>query len=204
MEATYRALRTHGYADLTMQDIADEAGKSKSLLHYHYDTKQDLLVAFLQHLLSRFDERITEIGAESPDERLVELIGRLVPSEDDEEWERFHRALLELRTQAPYTEAYLEQLRRNKGFIQRRVEEVIEDGIASGHFRDVDPERTARFILSALDGARSTRVTLGDDADQRAVRAGLEEFVLSDLRRTEDDGADARPAGDTEADEEGQ
>lgn len=186
MEATYRALRTHGYADLTMQDIADEAGKSKSLLHYHYDTKQDLLVAFLKHLLSWFDGQIAEIEAETPDKRLTALVDRLTPGEDDEEWERFHRGLLELRTQAPYTEAYRDQLRRNKEFIETRLEEVIEDGIASGHFREVDPEETARFILSALDGARSTRVTLGDEDDQRAVRAGLQEFVFSDLRRVED------------------
>ncbi|MEF8974259.1 MAG: helix-turn-helix domain-containing protein, partial [Haloarcula sp.] len=38
MDATYRALCTHGYADLTMQDIADESDKSKAALHYHYDS----------------------------------------------------------------------------------------------------------------------------------------------------------------------
>jgi AcrR family transcriptional regulator len=195
MEATYRALRSHGYADLTMQDIADEAGKSKSLLHYHYDTKQDLLVAFLEHLLSWFDAKLEEMDAETPAERLSALTDRMLPSEDDEEWERFHRALLELRTQAPYTDAYREQLRRNKGFLQRRFEELIEDGIAAGEFRDVDAEETARFIMSALDGARSSRVTLGDDADQQAVRTGLEEFVYASLR-TDDVATDAAADGD--------
>lgn len=214
MEATYRALRSHGYADLTMQDIADEAGKSKSLLHYHYDTKQDLLVAFLEHLLSWFDQKMAEIDAETPDERLTGLVDRLLPGEDDEEWERFHRGLLELRTRAPYTEAYRAQLRRNKGFLQGRFEEILEDGIAAGEFREVDTEETARFIVSALDGARSSRVTLGDDDDQRAVRAGLERFVFSDLRLTadddateddgDDDGAETNEAGEdaTDADED--
>ena len=36
-EATCRALCEHGYADLTMQDIADESNKSTAALHYHYD-----------------------------------------------------------------------------------------------------------------------------------------------------------------------
>ncbi|PSQ42055.1 TetR family transcriptional regulator, partial [Halobacteriales archaeon QS_9_68_42] len=45
--ATYRALCDHGYAALTMQDIADECDCSKSLLHYHFDTKEDLLVELL-------------------------------------------------------------------------------------------------------------------------------------------------------------
>ena len=197
MEATYRALRTHGYADLTMQDIADEADKSKSLLHYHYDTKQDLLVAFLEHLLEWFDGKVAEMDAETPSERLDALVDRLLPGEDDEEWERFHRAMLELRTQAPYADAYREQLLRNKGFLQGRFEAILRDGVETGEFREVDPESTARFVVSALDGARSARVTLGDDADQRAVRSGLREFVFDELRRTTDgDGTAESDAGD--------
>ena len=35
MSATFRALSKHGYASLSMQDIADEFDKSRSLLHYH-------------------------------------------------------------------------------------------------------------------------------------------------------------------------
>ncbi|HET7323460.1 MAG TPA: helix-turn-helix domain-containing protein, partial [Halococcus sp.] len=58
MHATYRALCKHGYANLTMQDIADESTKSKAALHYHYDTKQDLLLAFLSFLYERFEERL--------------------------------------------------------------------------------------------------------------------------------------------------
>ena len=34
MEATCRALCEHGYADLTMQDVADESDKSTAALHY--------------------------------------------------------------------------------------------------------------------------------------------------------------------------
>ena len=33
MQGVYRALCAHGYADLTMQDIADECDCSTSLLH---------------------------------------------------------------------------------------------------------------------------------------------------------------------------
>jgi len=57
MEATYRALCAHGYADLTTQDIADESETSKASLHYHYDTKEELLLSFLDYLYDRFVER---------------------------------------------------------------------------------------------------------------------------------------------------
>ncbi|GAA0475047.1 hypothetical protein GCM10008985_34420 [Halococcus dombrowskii] len=50
MDATYRALCKHGYAALRMQDIADETTKSKAALHYHYDSKHDLLLSFLDYI----------------------------------------------------------------------------------------------------------------------------------------------------------
>jgi AcrR family transcriptional regulator len=184
MSATGEALRECGYAGLTMQEIADRAEKSKSLLHYHYDTKEGLLVAFLEHLVRRFDAKLDGTADAPPDERLADLIDLLLPDEDDEDWARLHRVLIELRAQAPHQEAFREQLNRNKAFLQRRLAETIEDGVEDGTFREVDPDRTARFVLSALDGARSARTTLGDADDVEAVRAGLAEFVLADLRRS--------------------
>jgi len=63
MEATYRALLRHGYADLSISRIADELDKSKAAIYYHYDTKDDLLVAFLEFAVDRFEETIeTETG----------------------------------------------------------------------------------------------------------------------------------------------
>ncbi|MFC6725764.1 TetR/AcrR family transcriptional regulator, partial [Halobium palmae] len=141
MEATYRAVCASGYADMTMQDIAEEAGKSKSLLHYHYDTKEGLLVAFLDHMLGRFEAEVEGMDGESPTERLDALLRRMSPDEGDEDRRRFHRALLELRTQAPCREAYREQLRRNKDAIQERFAAVIRDGVERGEFHEVDPER---------------------------------------------------------------
>ena len=82
MAATYRALCAHGYADLTMQRIADEAGKSKSLLHYHYGTKQELLVAFLDYLFDRFEARVAATEGDAPETRLRVLLDKMVPDGD--------------------------------------------------------------------------------------------------------------------------
>ena len=46
MSATYEALCEHGYAALTVERIASELGKSTAAIHYHYETKDELLVAF--------------------------------------------------------------------------------------------------------------------------------------------------------------
>ncbi|ADQ66348.1 transcriptional regulator [Halogeometricum borinquense DSM 11551] len=195
MEATYRALCANGFASLTMQDIADEAEKSTSLLHYHYDTKRDLLVAFLRYLLERFEEKFEDTEDEDPEERLRLLVSRMLPADettdenrvDESDYDRFGLAILEVRMQAPYEEDYREQLRTNMEVIRSGLANVIEDGIETGAFRDVDPDRTARLIVDALDGARSERVTLDDNDAPTEVAAALDEFVLSSLVTGGDD-----------------
>ncbi|KTG28441.1 TetR/AcrR family transcriptional regulator [Haloferax profundi] len=192
MQATYRALCAHGYADLTMQRIADEAGKSKSLLHYHYGTKRELLVAFLAYLLDRFEEKVDATEGDAPEERLRFLLDKMVPDVDDDgDYDRFGLALTELRTQAPHDEAYREQIAQNEAAIRERFADIIRDGIEQGVFREVDADRTASLLFAALDGARLQRVIVsGSDADDvtcsahdapHDVRAALETFVVSNL-----------------------
>lgn len=45
----YRALIRDGYANTTVKDIAGEAGVAPGLVHYYFATKEDLLVAAIDH-----------------------------------------------------------------------------------------------------------------------------------------------------------
>jgi AcrR family transcriptional regulator len=176
MEATYCALCEHGYADLTMQDIADESDKSKASLHYHYDTKEELLLAFLDHLYDSFTDEFATTDGDDAVARLVTFVDELLcpaersddpPSgaEPDEtgEYEEFQTALLEIKAQGPYVDAYREQLERVDAFVRGRVREIVADGIEEGTIRaDVDPDDTAAFVATLVDGVNTRRVALGD------------------------------------------
>ena len=170
MDGVYGALRAHGYADLTMQDIADECSKSKSLLHYHYDTKEALLVAFLDHVITDSEARIAAHASEPPAERLAGFIGWFVFEPGAVDREAFHIALLELRTQGPFNEPIREQLARSDRLLRGTVVDILESGIEAGAFRDVDAEETAALLVATLDGARTRQITLsremgGTDGD---------------------------------------
>ncbi len=102
MEATYRALCANGFASLTMQDIADEAEKSTSLLHYHYDTKRDLLCV----------PRIPRTGSSTnrgprrrDPTRAPTFAHRVRAGQPDDGSEEFGTAILEIRAHAPYEPA---------------------------------------------------------------------------------------------------
>ena len=49
MEAAYRTLVKRGYHETSMKDIAAEAGVAPGLAHYYFETKEDLLVAAIEH-----------------------------------------------------------------------------------------------------------------------------------------------------------
>ena len=183
MDGVYRALRTHGYADLTMQDIADECSKSKSLLHYHYDTKADLLVAFLEHIITDSEERIEAHADDPPAERLVSFIGWFVFGADAADREAFHIALLELRTQGPFNDRIRDQLDRSDRLLRGTVAEILEAGIEDGTFRDVDVDETAALLIATLDGARTRQITLGEAADGAAEPTYTRTVAEASLKR---------------------
>jgi AcrR family transcriptional regulator len=183
MRATYRALCDHGYADLTMQDIADETDKSKAALHYHYDSKRDLLLAFLDYLYDEFTDRVREPAGETPTERLEGLIDDVLRPTDADASDRiaFRTALLELKAQAPYDEGVRDRLRRFDEFLRERVREIVADGIADGTFRAVDPDDTAQFVVTAIDGAGTKQVAVGQDIDcaRRMLHAYVETHLVA-------------------------
>jgi len=183
MLATYRALCTHGYPNTSIAKIADEFEKSKSLLYYHYDDKEDLLEDFLSFLLERLEAELDEVDHENPRKHLLALIDRLLPSEMDDQAFQFRRAILEIRSQAPYHGAYREQFERSDTLFLSEFVSVIERGIEEGQFRAVNAEETAEFVYSAAYGALERGVTLEDPDIIEQNRAIIQEYVESQLVR---------------------
>ncbi|MFP8951414.1 TetR/AcrR family transcriptional regulator [Natrialbaceae archaeon A-arb3/5] len=181
MTATYEALCEHGYTDLTAQNIADRTDKSKSLLFYHYDSKEDLVTDFLAYLLEWFDERVRETETLPPIERLAMFVDWYLYGSSESDHQSFHTALLELRTQAPYNDRYREQLRRSDDRFRATLEEILEDGIETGQFVEHDTEQTAALLIAALDGARVRQLTLDRDEYLETVRSATVSRIFDDI-----------------------
>ena len=181
MTATYEALCEHGYTDLTAQAIADRTGKSKSLLFYHYDSTDELMVDFVDFLLERLDDRVEETRELSAVERLAAFVDWFLYGPNDDEQASFHTAMLELRAQAPYNDRFREQLCRSDDRIRSALEEILRDGLESGAFREHDPVTTAAFLIAAFDGARVRQLTTSHDEYLVAVRSATEEWIFEEL-----------------------
>jgi len=179
MAATSRALCEHGYADLTMQRIADEWDRSKAALHYHYDTKEELLEAFLDWTMSRFESRLA-CEAADPRERLDTFVEALFgPAEAGDR--SFAIALLAMKAQAPHSESYHDRLLVMDERIRETLVETVRDGVEAGYFDDVNPEDTARFAATAINGAHVRRVAL--DERPAEARRLFEQYLEATLGR---------------------
>lgn len=144
MEATFRALCEHGYADLSIQRIADRCDRGKSLIYYHYDDKQDLMLSFLDHLADRIEEDQRSEPDRSTGERLDTYLDRLFGREE-QDW-RFQTALQELRIAGQSDAAIAERFREIDAM-------MIHDlaGLLDAHGTR-DPEETARLVFAVAEG----------------------------------------------------
>ena len=179
MKATYVALCEHGYSDLTTQRIAAEFPKSKSLLYYHYDAKDELLLDFLEFMLDWLEDELPlqeKGGADAHIERIVDRTFGTGPHIDED----FSRALVELRAQAAHDEHYREYFTRSDQFVRKHVPYVIRSGIAQGVFQPVDPDATAALFQTVFLGAMTQRVTSDDDILDEA-RGAFEDYVRACL-----------------------
>ncbi|MFC4408433.1 TetR/AcrR family transcriptional regulator [Haloarchaeobius iranensis] len=183
MRATYDALTSHGYANLTIQRIGDEFEKSKSLLYHHYDGKDDLLVDFLRFMLEHWEAKAECREEQDPRARLEALLDRVAGVELDEETAAFTAAMEELRGQAPHDAAYREQFTEHDRALRERFAEIIAAGIDEGSFHNVDPARAAEFLLTTVNGVRIQRVTRDDAGGVAATRAELDEYLDARLYR---------------------
>jgi len=174
--AVERALGEHGYERLTTAKIAAEYDKSEAGLYYYYDSKDEMIAAFLDHAAAEFGAELSGIAGD-PETRLRGACERLFLAPGDE-GAGLHVAIMELLSHAPYNETLRDPLRDLEGAALDALADIVRDGVEEEAFRDVDPRATAAFLLAAGDGSTGFHVALemdvGDD-----LRAGWSAYVDS-------------------------
>ncbi|KOX92535.1 TetR family transcriptional regulator [Haloarcula rubripromontorii] len=167
LEATYRALCQHGYAALTVKDIAVEADQSKALIHYYYDSKENLFREFLDFLYERYTARILAVNGRTPRQALDSLLDTVLTERRPTPGANFRTALLEIKAQAPYNDAFRTQLAKFDTVLFDRLREIISAGIETGEFDSaVEPAVAAQFLVTAITGAHARHVATDRSIDQ--------------------------------------
>ena len=178
--AVRRALAKHGYANLTTSQIAEETEKSEAFLFYHYDTKDDLVSAFLEDSIGWLDTRLklTTEDLETPDERLRALCDIMLAIDSPRAMQGINIAVMELLSHAPHKESLQEPLRVHQDYVRDRLAEEIRAGVEQGIYReDVDPESSASFLQMTLDGSTGSVLSLGMEDVGEDIREEIHAYI---------------------------
>ena len=169
-----------GLAKVRMAGIAREAGVSAGLLHYHFDTKEQLFAEVLtySHRLSSVlnQELLQRTGNDAP-QRLSAFLDRCLPSDDRlaHEWLLWQELDL-LCLRQPKLAKVGADLYED---LYSSVTAIISDGIATGDFTtELAPRMVAETAVALCDGlgarvlARDPNLTLADARVTLAATVG--------------------------------
>lgn len=151
LDATVRVVAERGFAATRIQDVAAALGVSTGLVHYHFDSKDDLLTAAFRHAAATDIARLEKSLAESADavEQLDRLIAEYLPGGRGEKgwvlwidaWGEALRDPALRRISAELDTAWIDAL-----------EAVIDDGVTAGRFVCPDPRAAAWRMAALMDG----------------------------------------------------
>ena len=196
LDAAHVVFIRRGTAGARMQDIADEAGVNKALLHYYFRNKNRLAEAVLQGVTTRIFSRLAEtLGSDAEiEDKVRRIIG----------------IYIDQLSKAPYVPAYViaelnQHPERTKQFFEAvrppgakgpppffiKLAEQIQARVRAGTMRAIPPGQFIANIASLCVfpfAAKPMLCTLLD-MDDRGFNAfieerktGLPEFFLSGLR----------------------
>jgi len=157
LEQAKRLFLAHGYHGVSIRDIVQACGLSNAALYYHFGSKQDLFLEVVKEYADKVARRVqaAAAGGGSCRARLVRmalahvlfiletgsevqiLIRDLIPRDKDEIQGMPPEALL----QGPAL-----------------VAEVLEEGIAAGEIRPVDPYRAGVLLLGMINSMAARRM----------------------------------------------
>ncbi|MBN9602182.1 MAG: TetR/AcrR family transcriptional regulator [Afipia felis] len=146
-------IRRRGYSGFSYADLSDTVGIRKASIHYHYPTKETLVVAVLQTYRARYAKGLSSITnkhASALDR--IEAYGRLYLTGVEQSLGCLCAAL------AAELETLPESLRSGTAeFFQEHItwlENIYTEGLANGEVRKTLKAReAARMIVAALEGA---------------------------------------------------
>ncbi len=177
-KAGLRLIFEHGYAAMSLRQLAAEVGVQSGSLYNHISTKQELLFDLvrdhLNELLRQLDRAL--LGKQNPTDQLRAFVGFHVTYHMTKKYEVFI-ANSELRSLEPKNYEAVVALR---GAYEQRLAAILADGVAAGEFEVVDIQVATFAIIALLTGICSW-YRPGGRLTKQAIVAAHEKLVLSSV-----------------------
>jgi len=152
LSAAKKVFSRKGYEATTMEDIASEAGFGKASLYFYFKAKEEVFLRLIRDGLEKQRDLIKKVSNTqlSNAEKLEEMVSRSF------EYVNENRDFFRI-VHSESQKLYATTLKEVRSFIMREhrktVEEItkiIQDGIETGEFREVDPDLAAASFMGII------------------------------------------------------
>jgi AcrR family transcriptional regulator len=174
-DALVELLLAEGFAHFTLDDLAGRLHCSKRTLYALADSKEQLVRAAVVHFFRRATERVEAALAaqDNPRRRVGSYLGavatELAPASA--------RFVEDVAAFPPAAEVYA----RNTRAAARRVQQLVDEGVAAGVFRDVHAGFVADVVTSVMVRIQQRQVAAATGLDDAEAYARLAELLLHGL-----------------------
>jgi AcrR family transcriptional regulator len=165
--AAEKVIVAKGYAGMTMDDVAREAQFSKATLYHYFRSKGELLLEILGHFFEEIEQGIRKINRlpQSAAERLRK--GLHFYLHYNEEKENISRMLMldrsftekmnifvadESRLTSDVDRRFITKMKTKRNEILNGAADLLNEGVASGEFREMNVASAVVFLESLLQG----------------------------------------------------
>ena len=150
-EAALRLIARHGFAAVSMRQIAAEVGVQAGALYNYLPDKQSLLARLMMRHMEELLEAVADLKDAAPLENLQNFVQFHIEQNRKNADEVFV-AYMELRNLSPENFANVERLRNA---YEAKLEAILMAGSQSGAFSVSDTKITTRAIIAMLNGVNT-------------------------------------------------
>jgi TetR/AcrR family transcriptional regulator, transcriptional repressor of bet genes len=148
------AMAKHGYDGASIGDIAKAAALAPGLVHYHFKSKQEILIALAEQLVEQDQQGLAAFlaryrgNALQTLDAIIDFYLKLHPNADP----AILACWIALSSEAQRNRKVGKVFAGALGDLHERIRQQVALGIDSGEFRDVVPNQIAAAIVATVQG----------------------------------------------------
>lgn len=159
LDAAQALFVQHGYAGVSISDLAERCGLAKATIYHHFRDKEEIFLSMLERDTDRVHTQLLQ-AIEQEQTSLAKLRAVIATyCQLVSERRSFITTLRELGSMEDKLRLFL---RRHKNDFLEPLTQLLQQGIAEGVFRRLDPEMGAISLLGMINSFVGYRILLHD------------------------------------------
>ena len=147
-DASVHLFLEKGFNETSMREIAEAAGVGKSTLYDYFESKDEILISYFENELQKITTRAQKIAEQdlSATEKLRQIM-QMHLSYLVENKQFYLKLTLESQRLAIQSQ---QRIQTSRHVYQDLLRGLVEEGVLTGEFRDINPLFAARSIFTLL------------------------------------------------------